>query len=189
MAAILDRVALRDSDFRAGCALRLTPDGDKVAGQVTLDNCGFAFTSELYRVARLQYSLYHGGGRRVGVSDELVAYDSPIEAAAALAQWRNATAHCPRRLVHSTIAGMPPLHERVTYNASRVRSLPNANNTITVESLAARGIGTRWAVAVLQVRGRILDAVYLTMTSRPTPDEIAAATNLAAITGRRLAAT
>ena len=51
-------------------------DGDQVVDQVTLDNCGYDLTTEAHRVVRRQDVVY-AGASGAGVSNELVAYDSP----------------------------------------------------------------------------------------------------------------
>jgi len=52
LGSTLERIALQAGDLATGYKLQLMPGGDKVAGQVTLDNCGFDFTTEAHRVAR-----------------------------------------------------------------------------------------------------------------------------------------
>ena len=57
LGSALTRIALRKGDLATGYTLRLIPGGDTVRGEVTLDNCGFNFTTEAHRVARRQYAI------------------------------------------------------------------------------------------------------------------------------------
>jgi hypothetical protein len=187
LGTLLERVAVRTTDLQHGYTMQLVPAGDQVAGQVTLDNCGFRFTTEAHRVARRQYALTDAAGRDAGMGNEVVAYDSPAHAAAALAQWHRSAATCPRHAVASTVAGMPRLVERVKHNQLGYAGLPVRHNVVTVESASARRLGTLYMIAILQVHGRVLDAVYLRQSHRPQPRDLAAAVRIAKLTGRRLA--
>jgi hypothetical protein len=188
----LTKIALRSSDFRPGNTISLTPDGDQVAGQVTLDNCGFDFTTEAHRVARRQYLLANSAGQNVGLSNELVAYDSPHQAALALRQWYKAAAHCPSHAVRSAVVGVPSLKVRVSQDVRHRTGLPNKLNVITAEKARTTdaagldGQHTLFNISILQVRGRILDAVYVTEARQLTHDEVAIALHMADVTGRRL---
>lgn len=164
------------------------PGGDQVAGQVTLDNCGFDFTTEAHRVARRQYVLKDPAEGNTGLSNELVAYDTPAHAAMAVAQWHTAAATCPHTAVRSTVAGEPDLVVTIIRNARNVATLPARQNAVTVESGRTRGKQKLYNVSILQVRGRYLDAVYLTTGTPITRPESTATQRLAVLTGRRLAA-
>lgn len=183
---MLARIAVHDTDLANGYHLELMPGGDRVRDQVTLDNCGFNFTTEARRVARRQYLIVDPQSRDTGMSNEVVAYDSPRQAAAALAQWHTAAARCPHAAVSSRVAGMPKLVERITHNALDVTTLPAQANAITTESATAQGQGTLYNVSILQTHGVVLDNIYLT-TARPlTTQELQGALVLARITGQRL---
>jgi hypothetical protein len=67
------QVALRTSDFHNGTTVRLFLGGNLVRGRVTLDNCGFNFTTERRRVARHQVGLYRRGASDAFGSNEVVA--------------------------------------------------------------------------------------------------------------------
>jgi hypothetical protein len=152
---------------------------------VSLDNCGFDFTTEAHRVARRQYAVVDTSGRMQGISNELVAYDTAEQANLALAQWHRAAANCPRTAVRSALIATPTLKEHVTRNV-HVTRLPNPANTLTIESIEAPGQGTYYDIGVLQVRGRILDAIWVNLRRPPTAREIRADVGAAAVTGRRL---
>jgi hypothetical protein len=185
MGAVLERVALRQADLASGYTIKLMQDGDQVVGQVTLDNCGYDFTTEAHRVARRQYVVY-AGASQAGISNELVAYDSPAQASLALAQWHAAAARCPSGPVRSTVAGVPLLTMKVTRNDLGSSSLPLKQNAVTVESAEAQG-QTSYMVGIVQISGRYLDNVYEETDTATTPVELAAAIQLATITGKRLA--
>jgi len=118
----------------------------------------------------------------------LVAYDTPAHAAEAVSQWHTAAATCPHTPVHSTVAGEPDLLMKITQNQFDVATLPATNNAVTVESGTAAGQGTLYNVSILQVHGRYLDAIYLTVDGPITAQELNATVQVAAITGQRLTA-
>jgi hypothetical protein len=184
---VLETVALKGSDFQAGYTVSLIDGGDEVAGQVTQDNCGYNFTAEKNRVARRQYHV-SGSEGDIGLSNELVAYDSAQDAAKALAQWHAAAQHCPRTAVRSKVAGMPPMVEKIFDNELDVRELPLHHNAVTSMSAKVKGEGTIYNIAILQVRGRYLDAVYVLSDQPINARDSAAVIGLATVTGKRLAA-
>src|SRR5699024_3146415 len=100
-------------------------------GQVTLDNCGFDFTTERYRVARRQYRVLNSFGSDTGLSNEVVAYDTSAHAAQALTQWRAAVAECPTTPVRSSVEGVPPMRFTVISNVVNSKELPTDSNTVT----------------------------------------------------------
>lgn len=184
---VLEKIAIENADLQPGYTLGLIPEGATVRGQVTLDNCGFDFTSEAHRVARRQFVVFNALQQQAGVSNELVAYDSPAEASAALTQWRDAASRCPATPVHSTVAGAPALRDKVTTNVADIADLPVPNNALTVESQSAQG-KTIFAIGVLQQRGRYLDIIWGQQLTAPSPTDLAGAVKLASDTGWRLAA-
>ena len=184
---VLETVALQPTDLQNGYTLRLLGHGDQVAGQVTLDNCGYHFTTEKHRIARRQYVLFDSAGHDAEVSNEVVAYDSAANAALALRQWHQAALTCPHHPVTTSTAPTLRLAERITYDQFGVTALPVPDNIVTIESATAPRIGRRYLITILQVRGNILDAIYATQTRIPTATELSGALDVAAITGRRLA--
>ena len=182
----LASIALKKSDFTHAFSVGLMSGGDQVTGQVTLDNCGFNFTTEAYRVARRQYVVGQSAPGDTGLSNELVAYDTPSHAALAVAQWHTAAATCPHRAVRSTVAGQPDLVITILHVGLNVATLPAKSNAVTVESGRATGKQMLYNLSILQVRGRYLDAVYLTTPTPITGPELTATQRLAVITGQRL---
>jgi hypothetical protein len=183
---VLESVALRASDLNSGYTVELIPDGDQVAGQVTLDNCGYNFTTEAHRVARRQYDVLEGSND-TGLMNELVAYDTPAQAAKALAQWHAAAAHCPHTTIHSKVAAVPPMIEKILRDQRDLPGLPSSPNEFTVMSGKVQGQGTLYDLAILQVRGRFLDNIYLNSDRPFTTRETDVAAGLAVTTGKRLA--
>ncbi len=183
----LETIALKASDFDAGWEVSLISGGDKVKGQVTLDNCGYNFTTEASRVARRQYAVLDNG-QNVGLMNELVAYATPADAAKALQQWHAAAAHCPHTAVHSTVAAVPPMVETIHRNQVNLSNLPVRTNASTYLSAVVKGQGTEYDLAILQVHGRYLDNIYAGSDRPFTKQDTAAAFTFAAITGKRLAA-
>ena len=117
-------IALKNTDLAHGYSLHLVPGGNKVAGQVTLDNCGYDFTTEAHRVARRQYRMLDSASADTGLEIELVAYDTAAYAAKAVAQWHTAATTCPDKPVHSTVAGEPDLAYKISLNKLDVATLP-----------------------------------------------------------------
>lgn len=186
LGATLESVAFQQSDFTNGWTVRLMNDGDRVRGQVTLDNCGYRFSTERHRVARRQYEVVASGGRDTGLSNEVVAYDSAGQAAEAMAQWRHSAAHCPTGPIRSAVAGSPRMRERTLRNDQDITQLPIGTNTLTVEAFTLPGDHRLYGIAILQVRDRFLDAVYVIQRRLPTSQDIGAVTVLAIPTGSRL---
>ena len=188
LGSTLAQIALQPGDLNTGYTVRLIPGGDQVIGQVTMDNCGFNFTTEAHRVARRQYEVLDPASADTGLSNELVAYDTPAQAAKAMTQWHTAAATCPRTPVRPSVAGEPAVRITVTQNLIDVSTLPATNNAVTAENAAIAGKGTLYNVAILQVHGRYLDAVYVSNGRPITSQDLAATMELAALTGQRLVA-
>jgi hypothetical protein len=103
LGSALERMALHDGDLPPGYTLRLIPGGDEVRHQVTLDNCGYDFTTEAHRLARRQYVVLDNASEDTGLSNELVAYATPAQAAIAITQWHTSAATCPHTPVNSKV--------------------------------------------------------------------------------------
>jgi hypothetical protein len=189
-AALVEQVVLAAGDVATGYAVKLIPGGDRVAGQVTLDYCGYRYASEAHRVARRQVAVYTSSGDMVGASNEVVAYDTPAHAAEALAEFTAAVKRCPRNVfAKGTVSGQPPIrYDKGTLSTST--QLPLPGNAVVMITETAKGIpGHLYNVYIMQVRGTVLDAVYLTSQLTLTQDDLAAAMHLADLTGQRLGGT
>lgn len=127
-ANLVAQVGLTNKDLANGFTVKLMDGGDQVAGQVTLDNCGYAFTTETHRVARRQVTLITDKGQPSGASNEVVAYDSPQSATQALTQFRASVKGCPKgKFEKSTVAGVPDLRYVVS-TVTQSASLPVKDN-------------------------------------------------------------
>jgi hypothetical protein len=187
--ALVARVGLVDADLTGGDKVRLYQAGDQVAGQVTMDNCGYHFASEAHRVARRQVGIVPVQGARVGYSNEVVAYDSARQAATALTELRRSVATCPKhKFENSTVAGVPDLR----YDVSRMRAapeLPVKDSVVVTLVLSAKGSSMRmFSTAIFQRSGTVLNGMYMQTVSKPTRAETSTVWSLAKITGKRLAA-
>jgi hypothetical protein len=186
---VVEHVGLAETDLQGGYTVKLMPSGDQVVGQVTLDNCGYTFTTEAHRVARRQVNLVDPTGQPTGVSNEVVAYDNEASAARALDEFRASVTRCPKGVyVPSSVAGVPPLRYEQT-KLTAVPSLPVKDNAMATLAVTPKGETQRaYLVAVFERRGAVLDATYLQPSSAaPTADDIAGLLALAATTGSRLA--
>ena len=109
----LDRLVLRASQLGAGYKLlHRSADGRGADGFVTLDLCGYRFTSEARRTDRLQVN-YIRPGAAIKYSNEVVSY-APGGTRLALRELNQAVNGCPGGPVPSTVQGVPPLTYRIT---------------------------------------------------------------------------
>jgi hypothetical protein len=189
LGAELERIALSNADLAKGYRRELVPGGAQFRDQVTLDNCGFTVTTETHRFSRRQYAIIDANSRATGVSNELIAYDSPQQATKPIAQWHTAAAHHPHAADRSTMAGTPKLVERITPNQINVPTIPVAVNAITTESVTARGQGTLYNVSMLQGKASCSTTSTSTRPTRSRANDLRATLQLATIIGQRLANT
>jgi hypothetical protein len=183
----LQQIVVQSTDINGGATSRLIPEGDKVSGQVTLDGCGYAFTSESKRVARRQYELVDTAGHSTGIGNEVVAYDNAPDATLALNQWRAALAKCPNTPQHSSVAGTPDLTYAVLSRTADSSALPVKTNETCVLRVSGQG-HTVYLYAIYQQHGRFLDGAYVIRAGSPTIADKAVGTRLATFTGGRLSA-
>jgi hypothetical protein len=166
----------------------LIPGGDKVKNQVTLDNCGYVFTTEAHRSVRRQVEVDSKKGF-VGLSNEVVAYDSQATAAKALVEFRASMKTC-RKGVYWTprVAGSKPLRY-LSFRSSTAPGLPIEDNILVSFKVNEQGQSDTFYVSyILQRSGSYLDAIYLETKVAPNRAESNVAVTLAVVTGRRLAA-
>lgn len=187
--ALVNQVAIRGGDLGRRSRVRLYQSGDQVQGQVTLDNCGYDFTTETHRIARRQVAIVVKRNRRFSLSNEVVAYDSPERAAEAINEFRMSVETCPKRAFRaSRVQGVPDLK----YPVSRLRTAPNLpveDNAVATRVVRARNSDRRLhQIVVFQRRGTVLTGVYLSSFSRLTSAQRATLRALVRVTGERLAA-
>ena len=151
------RVVLRAAQVAPDVTLKRFPGGNQVAGQVTLDLCGYTFRSEALRLARLQV-VYTRGTIPVA-SNEVVAY-KPGGAASALRELRTAIAHCPAGYVSSNVRGTGQLKNSIT-RVSAPGTLPGTIAILDRITQKLNGKTTRFdAILVFQARRDVLSGVY-----------------------------
>jgi hypothetical protein len=186
---LVHRVLLHPADFPPRTKVQLYDGGDQVAGQVTLDFCGFDFTSEANRVARRQVGIRFPKAGKVSYSNEVVAYDSDAHAAAALQELRSSVATCPPyRFMGSTVAGVPAI--RTVAHQVTDKNLRVADNTVVTAELTARGSRRSIRTTMFfQRQGTVLSAVYFATPGKPSKEQKEMARYMAQTTGFRLAAT
>jgi hypothetical protein len=151
------KVVLTASQVAPGVTLKQLPGGNQVAGQITLDLCGYTFHSEALRLARLQVA-YARAGVAV-ISNEVVAY-KPGGAASALRELRTAIAHCPAGYVSSKVRGVGQLENRI-HHFSAPGTL--AGSIAIVDHITEKLNGKAQsydAVLVFQTRRDVLTGVY-----------------------------
>jgi hypothetical protein len=181
-------VGLVDSDLSKGSRVRLYQAGDQVQGQVTLDNCGYVFTTEANRVARRQVGVVNPKNHKAFFSNEVVAYDTPARAAMALNEFRMSVVHCPRhRFENSTVAGTPAMRYDVS-TLRPARGLPVADSLIATLAVSTRAGQHFYEQLIFQRQGQVLSAIYLGSASKPTAADRRTMWSMARATGARLAA-
>lgn len=155
----LDKLVLRASQLGPGYKLLHRPaDGRGVNGFVTLDMCGYDFTSEARRTGRLQVN-YDGPGAVIKYSNEVVSY-APGGTRLALKELNQAVNNCPSGPVDSTVRGVPPMTHRIT-RLSTAGLLPGAVALrINVSGVYKGKRFNETQAAIYQVHGNVLSALY-----------------------------
>jgi hypothetical protein len=155
----VERAVLKAAEVGPGSIVRQIPGGTVVKGQVTLDLCGFKFTSEALRAARLQVSFIRNTGGGPFLSNEVVAYRTG-GAATAMRELRSAIAHCPTGFVKSGVPGAGLLKNSFDPIKSS-RFLPGAVGVIDHITEKVSGKTLHFdSLLVYQARGNILSGVY-----------------------------
>jgi hypothetical protein len=151
------KVVLTAAQVAPDVTLKRFPGGSQVAGQVTLDLCGYTFRSEALRLARLQVG-YARAGVPV-VSNEVVAY-KPGGAASALRELRTAIARCPSGYVSSSVRGVGQLKNRIQHFGA-AGTLPGSVAIVDHVTEKLNGKTRSYdAVLVFQARRDVLSGVY-----------------------------
>jgi hypothetical protein len=158
-AADLDKLALRASQLGPGYKLLHRSDGRGADGFVTLDLCGYRFTSEARRTGRLQVN-YDRPGAVIKYSNEVVSY-APGGTRLALRELNQAVNRCPAKPVPSTVQGVPPLTYRIT-RLSTAGLLPGALALrINVSGVYKGKRLSATDAAIYQVHGNVLSGLYV----------------------------
>lgn len=157
-AAELDKLVLRASQLGPGYKLLQRSDGRGTNGLVTLDLCGYRFTSEARRTGRLQVN-YDGQTTVIKYSNEIVSY-APGGTRLALRELNQAVNRCPARPVDSTVQGVPPL----TYRITRLTTTGLLPGAIALRiNVSGTYKGKRFSAtdaAIYQVHGNVLSGLY-----------------------------
>jgi hypothetical protein len=155
----LGAIVLRPSQIGDGYRSAVVPDGQKVAGQVTLDLCYYTFPSEAYRTARLQLA-YAKSASAPAISNEVVTYGGN-GAAIALQELRQAVKDCP-----STPRKGPAVSEQkpVTWHLTAMTEPGLTGSYIAVRANVSALVDgkTRSATtfAIYQFSGNTMSGVY-----------------------------
>src|SRR5690606_8670106 len=89
---LVEALAMAEGDLLEGESAELREQGAQVVNQVTLDYCGFTFTTEKQRLARHQVNVYLD--EDLAGSNEAVLY-APGQAEVAMDEVRQAISECP----------------------------------------------------------------------------------------------
>lgn len=155
----LDRLVLRASQLGPGYKLlHRSADGRGADGFVTLDLCGYRFTSEARRTDRLQVN-YLRPGAVIKYSNEVVSY-TPGGTRLAIRELNQAVNRCPAGPVDSTVQGVPPL----TYRITRLPTTGLLPGSVALR-INVSGVyrGKRFSetdTAIYQAHGNVLSALY-----------------------------
>lgn len=151
---------MRRRDVPGTARIVLMADGDDVAGQVTLDECGQQFPSERLRVARHQIVGVDASGRMT-LSNENLVYRTAADASQALRELRTAIATCPpNEFVPSALANQPAIRSRFTAIPAHSMASLLPDRVAVRMDIATQTGRAQTSYAVYQRRGRILVIVY-----------------------------
>lgn len=161
---VLAQLGVRQVDVDPNYSVQVIPNGDQVAGTVTLDLCNGTYASESLRTARLQVLEVDSSLNGV-LSTEAVLYRNPAATVQAFSEIRDVARKCPNRPVPSPNGGTT---ETTTFHPPPDKAWPHSSG---VERLAYdmttvddQGNATN-SIAVYLRRGRALIGVYF-----PSPD-------------------
>lgn len=183
-AKVIEQIRLTTGDFNNKLSVTLVKNGTSLSER-TLDVCNSKFSTEKHRIVRRQY-MVTDQGHDVGVSNEVVAYDSPAQAQLAVQQAYEAAAHCPKTTKLNVGGSTITARIRVSLNKKNVSELPVTDNNEQVVAATNQTGKTLYGISVYEVQGRYLDATYVLQFSQPTQTDMSATVRLATVTGKRL---
>jgi len=182
---LVETVLVTDADLLAGGQVETRPDGTQVDGYVTLDNCGFVFTSEADRTARRQVNMSSVGADVF--SHEVVAYTDESAATAAIDELRESVRTCPSgEPVPSALSSVPTTYEVLEFD-EQAPGFPVDDVAVLVERVSAEDYPTYYVVGIYQRAGNVLNAHYLGGEEPPTARLRRELRRQAMVTGARLA--
>ena len=181
---LVETVVVREGDVPR-TTVRLIKGGAKVEGQVTLDECGFSFSSEARRVARRQVGVAFPGDKG-SYSAEVVAYVTEDAARNAMREWRTAVRDCPQdEFIVPTEPDLPALRTEIL-ELHAIESLPIPNNAVVRERVSTQEGRSLYLAAIYMQHGQVLSASYLSTTATPSKTQVDRLVSLAHIAGNRL---
>jgi hypothetical protein len=182
---LVEKVLVTDADLTDGGRVETRADGTQVEGFVTLDNCGFVFTSEANRTARRQVNMSSAGAD--AFSHEVVAYTDEAAARDALEELRESVRTCPSgEPVPSVLSSVPVVYEVLGFD-ERATGFPVDDVAVLVERVSSPDHPTFYSVAIYQRAGSVLNAVYVGGEEPPSRRLRKEQRRLAVVTGARLA--
>jgi len=184
---LVAEVGFKQSDLRGGGTVELRPHGDQVAGFVTLDNCGFEFTTEAARTARRQVDITLADARAASYSNEVVAYLDEATAALAVDQMRQSVRSCDGGVFQTAATGGRYRYETLAF-VEHAGGFPVDDAMSLTQRITAEDGAELYSLAVFLHSGTLLDAHYFKSQQKPTRKEIATLTAQAMVTANRLAA-
>jgi hypothetical protein len=155
----LAAVGLRASDMAAGNVIAAITDGTSL-GVPTLDFCAAKYPSESTRVKRLQVGAYDKSGVFIGLSSEVVVYESAQAAKQALAEVISARLKCTPGTTFKTYDG-----HKLVFAFHKAPEPPNtplvgADSRLIVHTTMQVDGNPQTAFLVYQIDGPVLAALY-----------------------------
>lgn len=163
----LHRLSVQESDA-PGYFVHLYPQGDQVAGQVTLDLCGGNFPSEALRIGRYEVGVAQSSQSNLLFSTEAVAYGDLGGPTQAFSELSAVAAHCPDSFVQGPVAGEPSL--KTVFGPAPDQDWPTVAGVdrlafdATVSDQQGQSLQS---IAVYLRRGRFLLALYFDDPTHP----------------------
>ncbi|MCU1497840.1 MAG: hypothetical protein JWM47_1793 [Acidimicrobiales bacterium] len=179
-ALVVQTLVIADDDLRDGERTDLMEGGTLTTGSVTLDFCGYPFTTEDDRTARRQEVISTTAEDYVG-SNEAVFY-RPGQAATAIDEVRQAIAACPKdEAVGSKVEGVAEMVYATTpVAADDLDGLADDHVAVNVVATPTGGDALE-RTFIYQRRGDVLMASYAIDPARAIALAEAAAARLAAM--------
>lgn len=156
----LAQVGIRNADLLAGSRVAVVPDGTSL-GTPTLDFCEAKYPSESLRVKRLQTGAYTKAGAYMGLSTEVVVYDSVKSAKQALAEVIAARLACTEGKKFKTYDGHTI--EFAFHKALGPTNTPlvGADSRLIIHTTMIVDGKPQRAFLVYQIDGPVLAALYV----------------------------
>ena len=157
--AALAPLGLQPADVTSDLIVAPIEGGTTLEGGPTLDLCGGSFPSEALRVTRRQVAAFTAAGAPVGLSTEVVRYESETAAAEAMAELVAARKGCPEGVPVTVGTTTTTFTFHPAPGPSDV-PLVDADNRVVVHSTVVRDSGTRHLLVVYQRIGSVIVGLY-----------------------------